>query len=433
MLRHTDILMLSILPILLTFSAFFSGGETALFSLTRHQRLLLSRSQSIAAATITRLLNAKQSLLITLLMGNMFVNVMYFVIGTVLVLGLHKRHNLSPTLGTVLNISAVFLLILMGEILPKLTAARYPMPWSHAAAVPLMIIFRTLSPLRSILQSLLVNPISRLLAPRHPPTGLSATELEAMLELSQKRGVIDHDEEQMLQQVLSLGQLRVRDLMTPRVDIAAFNLKDDPANLMAIVRGKRFSRTPVYQDDLDHIEGFVYARQVLLRKPRTSTEIADLIRQVQFVPELQSANALLVELRKRGTTMAITVDEYGGTAGLVTLADAVEHMVGEIPGSRQTEMPPRVQAMGPGQWRVSADLSIDEWVDVFGRIRPVPGISTIAGLVMTRLGKIPRAGDQTTLGNLLIEVETMNRQRIETLRLTHQNQPVTQEFMKVDQ
>ena len=417
MLRPTELLMLTILPVLLALSAFFSGGETAIFSLTRHQRHRLSGSPSIAASIITRLADAKPSLLVTVLLGNMSVNVLYFVIGTVLILRLRDRGVLSASVGNVLNIGAVLLLILFGEVLPKLVAARFAIPWSTLTAVPLMILYRLLSPVRTVLQLLLVEPISRLLAPQHPPKALSPNELETMLELSQERGVIDHEEEQMLHQVLSLGQLKVSDLVTPRVDIVAFDLDDDPGDLVRMIREKRFSRIPVYRGDLDHIEGIVLGRQALLNKPKKHADVRALIRQVRFVPELQSASGLLVELRKRGTAMAIAVDEYGGTAGLVTLEDVVEHMVGDIPGSQLPQKPPRVQALEHGQWRVSADLSIGEWADVFGRVRHIPGVSTVGGLVMARLGQIPKVGDRTTLGNLMIEVESMDRQRIDTLRL----------------
>ena len=417
MLSPTDILMLAVLPLLLACSAFFSGGETAIFSLTRHQRHNLSRATSRTAAIVTGLVKAKQSLLVTLLLGNMFVNVIYFVIGTVLILSLHERDVLSTFIGNVLNILAVLLLILTGEVLPKLVAARFAMAWVHLAAMPLMVIYRTLTPLRILLQWLLVEPISRLLAPRHRPQAMSVAELESMLKLSQERGVIDHEEEQMLQQVLSLGQLKVTDVMTPRVDLVAYDLNDDPQQLWDLARARKFSRIPVCRGDLDHIEGIVLVRQVLLHRPVSRDQVEALIRAVRFIPELQSASALLVEMRRRRTTVAIAVDEYGGTAGLVSLEDVVEHIVGDIPGLQAGPQVPRVVAIGPGQWRVSADLSIGRWSAVLGRFDRVAGVSTLGGLVTAGLGRIARAGDRLTMGNLTIEVEQMDRQRITTVRL----------------
>ena len=409
--------MLISLPVLLSCSAFFSGGETALFSLSRHQRLQVSRAKSIAASAITRLLDEKRALLVTVLLGNMFVNVLYFVMGTVLVISMHERDVLGATAGSILNIAALLLLILIGEVLPKLVASQYALRWSTFAAVPLLLIHRVLSPLRVTFRAVIVEPVSRLLAPAHQPAELSAEELETLLELSQHHGVIDDREEKLLQQVMSLGQMKVADLMTPRVDIKAFNLADDPKQLIEMASQTRVSRLPVFHNDLDQVAGIVYTRQVLQTKPRKRSEVDTLIREVKFVPELQRADRLLVDLRKSSTSLAIAVDEYGGTAGLVTLEDAVEQMVGQIADHHEAEAVPEVQLIGSDRWRVSAGLGVHEWVDVFGPIAPIAGVSTVGGLVMTRIGRVPKVGDVTTVGNVSIEVEKMQGLRVESLLL----------------
>lgn len=412
--------MLVVLPALLALSAFFSGGETALFSLTRHQRLQLSRAGTGSAVLVTRLVNARKELLVTLLMGNMFVNVLYFVIGTVLVLQLNEREafgRAGPAVGTALNVGAVLVLILLGEVMPKLVASRFALRWSLITAVPLAGVFRALSPLRVILQVFLVEPISRLLAPRTTPEALSTLELEQVLALGEKRGVIDHEEERMLQQVLSLGQLKVRDLMTPRVEVRAFDVHRPAAELLKLARQRKYSRIPVYGRDLDDVRGIVYTRQVLLQRPSTRQDVEALIRRVHFVPEQQSASGLLVACRKRGMTLAMVVDEYGGTAGIITLEDVVEHMVGDIAGAEGGGGAPAVEPLGNNRWRVSASLSIAEWTDVSGRAYDVPGVATIGGLVVARLGRFPKVGDALTLGNLRIEVERIDRHRMDTLLL----------------
>jgi len=356
-------------------------------------------------------------------MGNMFVNVMYFAIGTVLILSLTKRGEIGAAVGNAINIAAVLLLILVGEVLPKLVASRHALSWSAVVAVPLLVVHRVLSPLRVVLQATVVDPFSRLLAPSGRPVELSPVELERLLELSQHQGVIDAHEEQTLQQVLSLGQMKVLDLMRPRVDIKAFNLADDAKNLIEMARQWPFSRFPVYRGDLDQIEGIVHARQVLLSKPQTDAQVQKLIQPVWFVPELQRADQLLIELRRRQSPMAVAVDEYGGTAGLVTLEDVVENMVGQIAHPDEPQEAPKVQSIGSHHWRVSAQLSIREWPNVFGPVTPIADVSTVGGLVMARLGRMPSVGDSTTLGNLLIEVETMKGRRIDALLLRLQDQP----------
>ena len=416
--------MIVLLPLLLVASGFFSGGETALFRLSRHQQLQLSRSPGIAAAAIARLLHDRNAFLVTVLLGNMFINVLYFVISSVLVLGLEERNLLNATAGGILNIGALLLLILFGEVLPKLIAARYSLGWSKFAAVPLLTVYRVLSPLRVLLRGFVLDPLGRLVAPLHEQAQLSPKEMESLLELSQHSGVIDDQEEKMLQQVLALSQLRVQDLMTPRVDIIAYNLNDPPAKLMELVTKHRLSRIPVYLGSIDNVVGIVYRRQALLTKPTTDDQIRQLIRQVNFVPELQRPDQLLVQLRKRGTTLAVAVDEYGGTAGVVSLEDVVGRMVGQTGDIADGSQVQPVHQVGENQWRVSGHLGIREWSAVFGSVAaPVTGISTIGGLVTANLGRMAKVGDRIALGNLLIEVEAIKGWRIEHLLLHLQKTP----------
>ena len=409
--------MLCLLPLLLGLSGFFSGSETAFFSLSPHQHLQLRRSDSIVAASITRLLGVKRSLLVTLLSGNTLVNVLYFVISTVVFLGLHERAVLGATAESLLNILALVLLILLGEVLPKLVASQHAMGWARITGIPLLFVHRLLSPLHLAFRRAVIEPLSRLAAPRQQPVELTPQELERLLDLSQQQGVIDDREEQLLQQVLSLGQLKVRDLMCPRVDIMAFDLDDPPSRLVDMAKRSRLSRFPAYRRDLDQIMGVIYGQQVLMAQPKRQSDVEALIRPVTFLPELLRADQLLVDLRERKTSLVIVVDEYGGTAGLVTLEDVVEKMVGQIAHPHEPIEPPRVQALGPGRWRVSAALGIREWSSLFGAVGPLAGVSTIGGLVMARLGHVPSVGDQTTVGNLSIQVESMSDRRVDTLFL----------------
>ncbi len=412
--------MLVTLPVLLMASAFFSASETALFSLTRHQRVRLKRSRSLAAASVGTLLNETRDLLITLLLSNMTVNVLYFVVSTVLLIRMRRDHNAGALLMAVLTVAPVLGLIILGEVLPKLFATRMAMQWSQWAALPLLVVHRALWPVRRVLGAFIVAPLARLIAPRNRPAALSAEELQTLLDLSKQYGVIDTEEEHLLQQVLELSQLRVHDLMTPRVDMEGFDLNDDPSALIELIRRTRLSRIPVYVDDIDHIEGVIYARQALLRMPRSREDVKKLVRQVKFVPEQQRADQLLVDLRKTGMTFAIVVDEYGGTAGLVTLEDVVEHLVGHIAGPYDQQHDVMVEPVGPHKWRVSAALAVRDWVEAIGSVgwdarHAFDGVSTLGGLVMTQLGRLPREGDCTQLGNVVIEVERMDGRRVDTL------------------
>ena len=381
---------------------------------------------------MTSLLNETRSLLITLLVTNMTVNVVYFVVSTVLLMRASKSGLLGPAGLAVCSIVPLIGLILLGEVLPKLVASRLAEGWSHYASLPLLAVHRALTPLRVLVNSMVITPLARLIAPRDEPPSLSAEELESLLTLSKKTGVIDRHEERLLQEVLELSQLKVRHLMTPRVDIVAYRIGDGPDRLLELIRTTRKSHLPVYDGDLDHIKGIVHARQVLLKRPASNRELQPLIRQITFVPELQRADQLLVHFRKSGTNLAIAVDEYGGTAGLVTLEDVVEQMVGQIAGPHETAHEPDVQPLGTGLWRVDGDLPIREWADAFlpeaqrsssgwtpdgFRSSVFEGISTLGGLVMAKLGRLPQVGDRVVIGNLDVQVDAMARRRIEWLTI----------------
>ncbi len=414
----SDILMMAMLPALLVVSGFVSGSETALFSLSRHAQRRLAKSTTFADRTISTLLAETRDLLITLLLTNMTVNVAYFVIVTVLLMRLQSDYGLGPIGTAVGSVTTLVALIILGEVLPKLAAARVAAAWSRWAAVPLWMLHRLLSPLRRTLSFLVIAPLARLIAPRERPPSLSNNELDTLVELSRHKGVIDRGEERMLQQVLELGQLKVRDLMIPRVDITAFDLSRPAKDLITLLRASHHSRVPVFRRNLDGICGVLHTREVLLARPTTRAGIARLIRQINYIPELQAADQLLIHFRKTGTTTAIAVDEYGGTAGLVTLEDLVEHMVGEIADSHEPSREAPVQTTGPGRWRVSANLPIHEWSDAYGQpwdpkeTGAPAGTSTLGGMLTAKLGHWPRVGDAVEVGGVRFEVQTMKGRRI---------------------
>lgn len=413
--------MLLLLAVLLVASGFFSGSETALFSLTPHQRNRLERSNSVVSRTIITLLSETRGLLITVLLGNMTVNVLYFVISSVLLIKAGDSPQVGRALLTVLTVAPLLTIILLGEVMPKLIASKMPEAFARWIALPMLAVHRVLAPIRIASSVMVITPLSRLVAPPAPPPDLSTDELESMLQLSRHHGVIDHDEQRVLEQVLELSQLKVRNLMVPRVDIKAFNLDDGPDELRLMLRQTRLRHIPAYRGDLDNVQGPLYSRQVLLADPQTPEAIDSLVRQVRFIPDLQRADRALIDLRKSGTTIALVVDEYGGTSGLITLEDLVEHLVGDIPGAYEASGQVEIEPVPPGRWRVDADLSVHEWATVFGKhhrfeaARALQSANTVGGLVMAELGRVPVVGDAIDIGNVHITVDRMDGHRVQTV------------------
>jgi len=255
----------------------------------------------------------------------------------------------------------------------------------------------------------------RILAPRSAgQTQITAKELTSVLDLSARRGIIGHDANALLQEIIELTDLRVSDIMVPRVDMIAYDVDSPPAGLLDLFRRSGLRRIPVYERDIDHVLGLVHAKRLLLQP---EGPLRDLVAPVLFVPEAANVERLLIQLRTQRAQTAFVVDEYGGTAGLVTLQDVLEEIVGDIPEPGEGDREPAVRQVGPRAYLLNADLAIHEWADAFRMDLSGRRISTVGGFVVSRLGRIARVGDVVTYRNLRFRVESMRRSRIGQLRL----------------
>lgn len=410
------LILLIALPLLLIGSALFSGSETALFSLSAHQRVMLEKSKKTGALAAAQLLSETRALLVTLLIGNMVINVLYFTLSTLLMDLWLEDGTINATGAACIAVATFLGVILFGEVLPKQVAAQLALSWAGWVGVPLLAIHRAIAPVRIVAERGVITPLARLIAPPTRPPELSADELETMLIMSRERGIIDRDEQQLLRHVLELGQIKVRDVMVPRVDIRGHNLSDPPSRLLELVRETRLRFLPVYEGSLDNIRGVALTRELLLDPPKSRGKVERMLKPVYFVPEIAPADELLKNLRDQGVTFAVVVDEYGGTAGLVTLEDVVEHFIGDIPGAYERDGLAQVEQLSRGVFRVGADLAVHDWVDWFGRnpavSKAASGAATIGGVVLGLLGKVPAEGDAVTLGNMVLTVDRVEGRRI---------------------
>ena len=417
-----DLPLFLLLPVLLVASGFFSGSETALFSLSSHQRTLIRRRGGVVANIVDQLLSDPQMLLITIMFGNMTVNVLYFVISSALLLKLDPASQ--PAWVVVGTITPLMMIIALGEVLPKIVANTATSTWVRLTAVPLYVAHKVIGPLRLGLRMFIIGPLSRLFAPTTKPPELSSDELRSLVEVSKRRGVIDPTEERLLYEVVRLSEIKVRDIMVPRVDVQAFDLDAGPELLLELIADKRLTKIPAYRGDLDHIEGVIYAKQFLLaHEVDAPFDLNSIVRQVKYVPELQRVDQLLGEFRRGGSHLAVVVDEYGGTAGLVTLKDVVERLVGDVefdtpdPDARQVN----AESLPDGTYRVDGRLAVQDWIAAFGQHNIPPRVATVGGIVAARLGRIPRVGDEVKLGNLSLKVEGMTGGRVDNVLLSLRN------------
>ena len=397
--------------LLLAGSAFFSGTETAFFNLSRRQIELLRKSKHKLQNLAARLLNKPRRLLSCLLLGNMTVNILFYAVASILTVRVGRQ--VSAGAAVITACVAFCLLVLFGEILPKSLAYANSKSFSVTAALPLLLCVQIFAPLQMIFRFLIVEPILRLLlGPAKPPKPITADEFKSLIEEVRKRGLITADENKLLTEIIELGFLKVRDCLRPRVDMIACEVTDSTQQAREKMEKNRLTKLPVYAGTIDNIVGLVSLRQLLLE---ADTSLDKLVRKVHFVPEQKTVESLLEFFRKTHTDTAIVVDEYGGIAGSVCPEDIAEELLGPIEITDGIEP---IEQIGPFEYRLAGNLAIHDWAEAFG-IDPVEiRISTLAGLVTTLLGKIPKTGDTARLKNLKFTVEQVQKRRIETVVLT---------------
>jgi len=396
---------------LLACSAFFSGSETAFFNLSQRQVKQFKDSTHRVHQIIARLLRRPGHLLNCLLFGNMTVNVLFYAVSSVLVRHVGSQWGLGAA--TALAFVTFIVLVLFGEILPKSLAYSNSRPLAIAAALPAFLVVQVFGPITSVFRILFLEPVLRIfLGPARVPRMVTLEEFRSLVNLTRRRGLITEDENRLLDEVVDLGMLKVRHVMQPRVDMVACDVADSRETVREQMQRHRLTKIPVYVNHVDNIVGMVHLRQLFL-KPEAS--IDRLVQPVHFVPEQKTVESLLEFFRKTGVDAAVVVDEYGGIAGSVRLEDIAEELFGRMDVAAGVEP---IKQLGPFQYRLAGDLAIHDWADVFGVDLEEIRVSTIAGLVTTLLGQIPRKGDVAWLGNLKFTVDRIQKHRIETVILS---------------
>lgn len=415
------ILALCLLP-LMAASAFCSAAETALFSLTHADRARLKRTHRHAWSTVSALLARPRTLLISLLLLNNAANLTYFVIASII-----GRHNESAWVVFALGVASLVGLLLLAEVVPKILARRNRVLVSRLLAPPLLIAVRAVAPLRAFFEIAFIAPFARLLSPARtgPPPAVSPEELGALLEVSARGGDIDPNEQRLLSEVVELGSIRVRDVMTPRIDLRWLPDSAGRAQVLEAVRLSGRDELPLCRGGLDGtVLGLLDARSFLAAAETSGpgrpaeARTADHVRPVIYFPERARLDQLLAEFRTSRRRTAVCVDEYGAIVGIVTLDHILLRLLAS--GTPDLEAPQeQARRLGPDSWLIPGRLPIRDLAEFFSgpavRSTRDGSVATAAGLVLLTLGRLPTVGDAVTVGNLRLKVESMRGRMIETI------------------
>ncbi|MBU0672294.1 MAG: hemolysin family protein [Candidatus Margulisbacteria bacterium] len=408
-----------LLIVLFALSAFFSASETALTSLSR---LRVSRlvEQKIRGAKLVRNLKEKPSeFLSTILIGNNLVNIAASALATSMAIRLFFARGFgSATLavGTATGVMT-FLILTFGEIIPKTIALRRAEKLSIFIAPIILVLGVLLRPIAYFI-GFLCWPFILLFGGKAPGKGPFITEEEIRLILAagEKEGVIEEDERQMITSIFEFGDTVVREVMTPRPDISACSADQTLEAVKNVIIDSGHSRIPVYEGNLDNVIGTIYAKDLL--SAGAEVKIRDILRPAVFIPETKKVDELLHEMQAARTHLAIIVDEYGVSSGLVTLEDLVEEIVGEIHDEfeRDEKMINKIDA---STFIINGLMSLKDLNDELKLDLPEKEkeYDTIGGFVFAQLGKMPAVGNAVRYEDLVISVERVLRRRITRVKI----------------
>lgn len=304
----------------------------------------------------------------------------------------------------------------VGHMLPASLGARLSSRCAPAAAAGVAALAVVLRPVTRLLTAALVDPLARSLAPGGTAQArdLTPDELRALLNLSTRDGVVHQLESAFIQEIADLGRVKVREVMVPRVDVKAYNVNATPDGLRDLMRRTRLKKIPVFRGAIDDVVGLVYAKLLFLERDKP---LRDLVLPVRFVPEAATCEQLLRFFRETRSQLAIVVDEYGGMAGLVTLEDLLEEIVGDIRDPEDAPPAPEIVPVSDVEYELSGRLSVRFWPEFLGLPNLDPKATTVSGLMTSCLGRSPRVGDVARFGNIELAALRVHRHRIDRLRL----------------
>ena len=405
---------------LLFLSAFFSGSETAFFSLSKAQMRSLRARTDSGAKRVVHLLDHPRELLVGILVGNTVVNTAAASISAIAVNRLALAVGFNTTVALLLQIIVVtFVLIVAVEISPKVFALRHNENWTLRVSAPIRFVLFILWPINRLLVGF-VEGIARVFGVEATRVLFSEEELRTLAEVSEEHGVLEEDEREMIHSIFEFGETEVSEIMVPRIDMVAIPQDASIQDAIDIVREKGHSRIPIYSNDIDHIVGILYAKDLIGSNGNgdTSKTLSAVMREAFFVPESKRISLLLKEFQQHKVHMAIVVDEYGGTEGLVTLEDIIEEIVGEIHDEFDTEEVV-LRRLEDGDYHVLAKMEVSDFNRAIGEdvVPTEDDYETLGGFIFSLAGEVPSPGQNFDHMGWHFTVKAVEGNRVMSVRV----------------
>ncbi len=406
-----DVTQLIILIILLMLSAFFSSAETALTTVNRIRIRSLADDGSKRAKTVLKITDNSGKMLSAILIGNNIVNVAAASITTSL------AYSLGGSAVAIANAVITIAILLFGEITPKTTATIHAEKLALIYAPIISIFMKIMTPVIFIINGL-SNAVLLLLRidPNAKNQTMTENELRTIVDVSHEDGVIESDEKEMIYNVFDLGDAKAKDVMVPRVHVTFAGVNTTYEELIEIFREDKFTRLPIFEDSTDNVIGTINMKDLLLFDNTKEFHIRDILREAYFTYEYKNISELLVEMREASFNIAIVLDEYGDTAGLITLEDILEEIVGEIHDEYDENEEDFIKEIGEREYMIEGSTNLDDLNDRLDLQLESEDYDSLGGFIIEHLDRLPEEGDSiTTEDGLRLVVESLDKNRIESV------------------
>ncbi|MBE5988388.1 MAG: HlyC/CorC family transporter [Paenibacillaceae bacterium] len=409
----SDYIQLLTLVLLVSLSAFFSSAETALTTVNRIRVRTLAEAGNKNAITLTKILENQGKMLSAILVGNNVANLTASSLSTTLVMSIWGNKAVSIGTGILTLVILVF-----GEISPKTISTLYSetIALRYAKIVyafmtimtPVIYVVHILS--SSFLRFIHVNPNKK-------QDSITEDELRTIVDVSHEEGVIESEERKMINNVFDFGDSVARDIMIPRIDMTLVDVNATYEELIDIFREEMYTRIPVYEETNDNVIGIINMKDLLLTDNSTDFNIRNFLREPLYTYEYKKTAELMIEMRQTCNNVVIVLDEYGATAGMITLEDLLEEIVGEIRDEYDEDEENELVEVAPLEYLVEGSMKLDDLNDRLGLELESEDYDSIAGLIIGLLDRLPEQGEEVVCNNIRLVVEALDKNRIDKVRM----------------
>jgi putative hemolysin len=434
---------LALLAFLILLNAFFAASEVAIVTIGKARLRKLIEEGTKVACTVERLAEDSSRFLATLQVGVILVRLSAAATAVISLsdplqrliaqvpIEFVARASLPLAVFSII-IALAFFMLSLGELLPKTLALQHAEPIALAVAYPIDLFATIVSPVVKVLIAT-SNAAVRLFGsqPQGGMPFITEEEIKTMVDAGEETGIIEEEEKEMIYSIFEFGETLTREVMVPRIDIVAVESKTPLQQALDLILEKGHSRIPVYEETIDNIIGLLYAKDLLghLRNGEATMALRDILRPAYFVPETKKADELLQDLQQRKVHMAIVVDEYGGTAGLVTIEDLVEEIVGEIQDEYDAEEP-FIEVISDDEFIFNARVDLNDVNKLMSVELPSERCDTLGGFIYTQLGKVPKVGDEILFNGIKIAVLSVVGRRIKKVKVNRERTGEVEEVEK---